>query len=515
MKDLNVIMYSNATLKCTKALVVKVFFIAIVMFSQNTYAQVGIGTSTPDASALLDLHSTEKGLLIPRMTEGQRLGITNPATGLWVYDVTKNHMYYFNGTVWTTEFGDQGPEGEKGDPGTDGAVGPPGAKGDTGAGVKGDKGDPGVKGDKGDTGDQGPPGSGGSGSGWQLTGNTGINSTTQYLGTTDAVDLVFRVNGASEMVIKGDAGAAKKGYVGLNIDPEAHLHVKSFYDSPLQDAFRIDNSSRKIFSVKSNGVVVVGGSVGNNHIEIERPGGTGSFKIGRRAGFAYLSTQSRPNTPIVFSAFDGVANGAKMVMTAKGELIVGKPNASTDPTPDGVHQLIVNGAASSTQANFDIISDGRFKKNVKNIGGGLNLIKQFRPVTYQWKSNMSKAGNFYLQKDNYGFISQEVEEIMPSMVTKGKFQLGDKTIEDFRYLNTSDLTPIMVSAIQEQQVIIEKQKTEIDALEARVATLEENNKNDTTASDAKIQTLRSEFEALKALIKDNSKETNNLKASNK
>ncbi len=511
MKDLNVIMYSNATLKCTKALVVTVFFIAIIMFSQNTYAQVGIGTATPDASAILDLHSTEKGLLIPRMTTGQRLGVVNPATGLWVYDVTENHMYYFNGTQWTTEFGDQGPKGDKGDPGNDGTVGPQGVKGDPGASVKGDKGD---KGDTGDTGPQGPPGvDGGSGSGWQLTGNAGINSSTQYLGTTDAVDLVFRVNGESEMVIKADAGAAKKGYVGLNVDPEAHLHVKSFYDSPLQDAFRVDNSSRKIFNIKSNGVVVVGGSVGNNHIEIERPGGTGSFKIGRRADFAYLSTQSRPNTPIVFSAFDGVANGAKMVMTAKGELIIGKPNASTDPTPDGAHQLIVNGKASSTQANFDIISDGRFKKNIKNMDGGLDLIKQFRPVAYQWKSNMAKAGDFYLQKDNYGFISQEVEKIMPSMVTKGKFQLGDKTIEDFRYLNTSNLTPIMVNAIQEQQNIIESQKTEIDALEARVAALEENNRNDITASKAKIQSLRSEFEALKALIKDSSQDKDNLKAS--
>ncbi len=502
MKNINVIMYSDIKLKCTKALVTKAFFIAFVIFSQNTHAQVGIGTSTPDASAILDLHSTTKGLLIPRMTTAQRLGVVNPATGLWVYDVTENHMYYFNGTVWTTEFGDQGPKGDKGDPGADGAVGPPGAKGDTGAGVKGDKGD------KGDTGPQGPPGSGGTGSGWQLTGNTGINSSTQYIGTTDATDLVFRVNGESEMVIKGDAGAAKKGYIGLNIDPEAHLHVKSFYDSPLQDAFRIDNSSRKIFSIKSNGVVVVGGSVGNNHIEIERPGGTGSFKIGRRAGFAYLSTQSRPNTPIVFSAFDGVANGAKMMMTAKGELIVGKPNASTDPTPVAGYQLVVNGKAIA--AGWDTSSDGRFKKNISSINGGIALVKKLKPVTYQWKEIM-EIGN----RTNYGFIAQEVEKILPDFVSKSETPVGNTKIKDFRHLNTFYFTPIIVSAIQEQQAIIEKQKNEIEALKDRVATLEKNNENSTTTADAKIQSLRSEFKALKALIKENSKKTDNLKASNK
>lgn len=67
-------------------------------------AQVGINTdgSSPDGSAMLDLKSTDKGLLIPRMTSTQRIGISSPANGLLVYqtDVPAG-FYYKDGTVWT------------------------------------------------------------------------------------------------------------------------------------------------------------------------------------------------------------------------------------------------------------------------------------------------------------------------------------------------------------------------------------------------------------------------------
>lgn len=57
------------------------------MSSITTYAQsVGIHTATPDATAALDIVSTSKGLLIPRMNSAQRTGIVSPAVGLLVFD---------------------------------------------------------------------------------------------------------------------------------------------------------------------------------------------------------------------------------------------------------------------------------------------------------------------------------------------------------------------------------------------------------------------------------------------
>jgi uncharacterized protein (TIGR02145 family) len=67
----------------------------------ETNAQVGIGTTSPDASALLDVNSTTKGLLVPRMTQSQREAIASPAAGLLVYQTSSPAgYYYYNGSLW-------------------------------------------------------------------------------------------------------------------------------------------------------------------------------------------------------------------------------------------------------------------------------------------------------------------------------------------------------------------------------------------------------------------------------
>ena len=53
---------------------------------------------SPDASAMLDVKSTDKGLLIPRMTTDLRNAIVSPATGLLVFDTDANAFYYYAGT---------------------------------------------------------------------------------------------------------------------------------------------------------------------------------------------------------------------------------------------------------------------------------------------------------------------------------------------------------------------------------------------------------------------------------
>ena len=67
-------------------------------------SQVGIGTSTPDASAALELSATTKGFLPPRMTAAQRTAIGTPATGLMVYQTDGiSGLYLYNGATWITQ----------------------------------------------------------------------------------------------------------------------------------------------------------------------------------------------------------------------------------------------------------------------------------------------------------------------------------------------------------------------------------------------------------------------------
>ncbi len=69
-------------------------------------AQVGIGTTTPDASAVLELNSNDSGLLISRMTESDRDAISAPATGLLIYQTDNTPgFYYYDGTVWKSFVG--------------------------------------------------------------------------------------------------------------------------------------------------------------------------------------------------------------------------------------------------------------------------------------------------------------------------------------------------------------------------------------------------------------------------
>lgn len=74
----------------------------ILMYCVQTLAQnnVGIGTATPDPSAALDVTSTTKGVLVPRVTSTQRTQIANPANGLLVFDVTTGTFWFRGGTEW-------------------------------------------------------------------------------------------------------------------------------------------------------------------------------------------------------------------------------------------------------------------------------------------------------------------------------------------------------------------------------------------------------------------------------
>jgi uncharacterized protein (TIGR02145 family) len=72
----------------------------LILFSMNSFAQIGIGTETPNAAAILDITSTSRGLLLPRMTTTQRNAIASPVAGLMIYNTTSNCMNLFNGAGW-------------------------------------------------------------------------------------------------------------------------------------------------------------------------------------------------------------------------------------------------------------------------------------------------------------------------------------------------------------------------------------------------------------------------------
>lgn len=108
--------------------------IACITHAQN----IGIGTTTPAASAKLDIVASDKGILIPRMTTAQRTAITNPASALLVYDTDTQGFWYYDGGAWQNL--------------TNGSTG------------------------------------------WLLQGNAGTDTATHSIGTTDNQPLSFKIN---------------------------------------------------------------------------------------------------------------------------------------------------------------------------------------------------------------------------------------------------------------------------------------------------------------------------------
>ncbi len=80
------------------------------LLSSISFSQVGIGTNTPDSSAILDLTSTSKGFLPPRMTAAQRNAITSPVAGLLIWcsncGPTGEIQVYNGNKTWTNLLGE-------------------------------------------------------------------------------------------------------------------------------------------------------------------------------------------------------------------------------------------------------------------------------------------------------------------------------------------------------------------------------------------------------------------------
>ncbi len=208
------------------------------IIAQNN--NVGIGTLIPKASALLDIDASpanNKGVLVPRMTALQRLAILSPANSLLVFDTDSACFFYWNSisSSWkslcnsgsgvgitgnTGSTGVMGAIGNTGSTGSTGAIGIIGNTGSTGfigfTGNTGNSGIAGLNGPTGNTGFTGSPGSIGAtggtgaigvtgatgtdlGTHWTITGNGGTTAGTNFIGTTDANDLVFKTNNTEKL----------------------------------------------------------------------------------------------------------------------------------------------------------------------------------------------------------------------------------------------------------------------------------------------------------------------------
>ena len=99
-----------------------------------------------------------------------------------------------------------------------------------------------------------------------------------------------------------------------------------------------------------------------------------------------------------------------------------------------IHQRIIHLLEMPTGG-----SDNTLKKDIRAIEDSLSTVLALRPVTWKWKTDKT-------QRTNYGFIAQEVEKVLPHLVTEEEWEDGSTR----KFLATNNIMPYAISAIKEQ-----------------------------------------------------------------
>jgi trimeric autotransporter adhesin len=416
---------------------------AVVCVAQN----IGIGTTSPNSSAQLDISSGIRGILIPRMTTAAVSGIANPAKRLMIYDSTRNQVLVNMGTP-------SAPDWEN-------IV---------------------------------------ANSGWSLSGNSNTSATQNFIGTTDGQSLNFLVNNqpAGRLTSEGSV------YLGVGVESQ---NTASAQESPLTVAIgssALAATTSGVENVAIGPISLVKNTTGSDNIAIgigtmkENTSGSENIAIGISSLGSNIGSQNTAvgdytllkttfakfNTAVGYSAGESRDYGYNNVFLG----------ANTDATMDGSFNVIAVGqgvlCTASSQApigntatnsiggyaNWTNFSDGRYKKNMKEDVKGIDFIMRLRPLTYnldvtgtQRKLGTKRPTDAGSQKaiaDKEsmvfsGFAAQEVEKAVQDAGYDFSGVDKPKNANDFYGLRYADFVVRLVKAVQEQQKMIEALQKEI------------------------------------------------------
>ncbi|MBN8572445.1 MAG: hypothetical protein J0M05_00900 [Candidatus Kapabacteria bacterium] len=319
-----------------------------------TSGNVGIGSPTDDASALLNLTSTTKGVLFPRMTQAQRLAIGSPTDGLLVYqsDNTPGSPQGFYGRI----FGQW--------------VALPG---------------------------------------WSLTGNAGTDPTNNYLGTNDAKDLSLRTNSTPRLLLKEGTmnlqlihTNANMGRLELKQSSTTGYRIGTLFGTANVDSLTLGVNGGTGISINATNRVGIGTLTPNERLEVSgnvrfsnalmpngTAGTTGQVLLSQGAGVA----------PIWSSTFSGVAIdywnrgsgtlslvglGSGNTAAAQYAISAGRNNTISSL---GEYSTIIGGFSNNIQENRAFIGAGELNTVTAGFGAIIGGISNTVTGVYSFVGN--------------------------------------------------------------------------------------------------------------------------------
>lgn len=474
----------------------------LLSITNNTNAQdnVGIGTPTPDASAILELLSVNKGMLVPRMNTAGMNAIAAPANSLLIYN-TDSMCYCFYrlpSTSWISlcsgGSGGAGATGPTGAAGATGATGVAGTAGATGAnGATGADGATGITGAIGATGIDGVAGA---------TGATGVTGSIGAIGATGA-------NGSTGATgATGSLGATGPTWTisSNNFNADGTLAIITSMPSTTTSTNAAWLCATSTATTNANAGLRFFGTSTNQHIDLVsnnivrgRLSNLGEFFIGTTVTALpgdLMNGVGSAVFPWAVNGYTSFAGGATYGLRqagstgtwggVQGETTAGIPAASSG-VQGGAAANNHNGVLGQKPAGglgwggvfyndlgytgfFGVVSDRKTKENIQPITGALSKLMQIQGTTYNYAAPYADfCGGTNL---NYGFIAQDVEAVFPDMVRQKNFTPGDtrafkinKVETEVKCISTVSLIPVLVEAIKEQQKEIEILRTQIKMIE--------------------------------------------------
>lgn len=452
------------------------FYSALLLFSTTTLifgqGNVGVGTITPDVSAELDISSTTKGMLVPRLNTVQRLSIATPAKGLLVYDVTDNCFYFNSGDPininWISlctaggsgSTGPTGPSGQQGFPGVTGPTGPtglagaqgpvgsPGPTGPTGAvGATGLSGSPGPTGPSGADGATGLPGSPGP------TGPSGADGATGLQGITGPTG----PNGAN-----GVTGPTGPGTICQTAT--ANFVPKFTSPTDLCNSIIFDNGSAvglNTTSIFAGALLDVRGAI---RAQQGPPNAADASNVGY--GFGTNGDSGLFNDSTIGAANGRVSiyvNNVRRVSVVNARMGIGVDAPAT-------YRLEIpnnnNNLGRGIAEGWMTYSDKRLKTNAQPIKYGLDEILKMQPLSYSKHSSEFVSGKLILKeaKQDFGFFAQDLQQIIPEAVS----QPEDESLGTWG-VDYGKLTPVIIQAIKQLNTRIEKLESENQKLKQQLS----------------------------------------------
>ena len=185
---------------------------------------------------------------------------------------------------------------------------------------------------------------------------------------------------------------------------------------------------------------------------------TGINNTGYGVSSLFENTSGHDNTAIGYGA--DVATGALFNATAIG--FDAKVAASNTIQLGNIFVSDVKTNGTMTASSHISTSDKRLKRNIAPLQNSIAAIMQLKPVSYEKKSSLSSTN--YSIKEN-GFIAQELQKVMPSLVIEGTDK--DKLLS----VNYTALIPVLTKAIQEQQKAIQAQQKQIEELKLLILSM--------------------------------------------